>query len=260
MKSLILIKLGGSVITNKSKPFSARRKAIARLGRELQQIQGKYKGKILVGHGSGSFGHTVASKYKTQEGVINKNSVKGFCLTADAAIRINRIVIEEFLKLGIKAVSFAPLSFIYEGKVFFNNIKKALDIDTLPIIYGDVIMNKGKGFCIYSGEKTLDLLADKLSEYYKVEKIIMVGDTDGVYDLKGRTIKKISAKNSKEIRSALGGSKSTDVTRGMLHKVNQSLSLSREKNIITIIINGNRRNELVKAVIGQKTKGTILTY
>jgi len=108
MKELILIKLGGSLITDKSKPYSARNSVINRLAKEVKSALKTKKARIIIANGSGSFGHSAASIYKTQEGIINKNSLKGFSVVADAAIQINRIVINEFLKFGLPVVSFSP--------------------------------------------------------------------------------------------------------------------------------------------------------
>lgn len=263
MEKLILIKLGGSVITDKSKPFVARLGVIKRLVGEIKQAVKIYKGKILIGHGSGSFGHTVAAKYKTQEGIVNKDSIKGFSLTADAAVKINRIVVNECLLLGLSVVSFSPLSFIYSKDtkplvVLTSQIKKALEIGLIPVIYGDVIMDETTGFCIYSGEKTLDLLASELSKYYKVDKIIMVGDTDGVWDKKGKTIVKITPRNFSGIKKSLSGSRAVDVTGGMLHKVEESLNLAK-KNISTVVINGKGKGNLMKAIVGKGVVSTKVT-
>ena len=50
---MILIKLGGSIITNKEKPQSARRKTIDNILKQIKKID---EPKILV-HGGGSYGH-----------------------------------------------------------------------------------------------------------------------------------------------------------------------------------------------------------
>src|SRR3989344_5770468 len=110
MKNLILIKLGGSVITDKSKPFTARETVIRHLAKTVRAEYIDKNTDLIIGHGAGSFAHVPAAKYQTQKGLINKNSIWGFCQTADAAVQINRIVIREFLKLKIPVASFAPLS------------------------------------------------------------------------------------------------------------------------------------------------------
>lgn len=245
MKNLTLVKLGGSVITDKSKPFTARTDVIRKLAKKIIKLKNKNTD-LVIGHGSGSFAHLPASKYQTQLGNITKNSVWGFCLTADAAIQINRIVISEFLKLKLKVASFAPMSFIYESKFIVDHIKKALDLGIIPVIYGDVILNKKQGFHINSGEATLDFLARKLKKYYKKITIVYYTDTNGVYDNNGKTIPLITPTNFKNIKKYLTGSSKIDVTGGMIHKVKESLKLVQKLDAEVYIMNGLGRGEITK--------------
>lgn len=266
MRKLILIKLGGSVITDKSKPFTAKIGVIKRLALEIKKAKSKVKNTdFIIGHGGGSFPHVPAAKYQTQKGNTNKNSLIGFCLTADAAIDINRIAIKEFLKAGLPVASFAPLSFLFAKKqrmykAMLNHIMKCFDIDIIPVIYGDVIMDEEMGFCIFSAEKTLGILARKLKNSYETVKVIECGDTDGVYDSEGKTIPEINPENFKEVKKCISGSKSTDVTGGMIHKVEESLRLAKETKTQTLLINGNKAGNLQKAISGKETNSTVIKY
>jgi len=56
---MILIKLGGSIITKKGKPESARRKTIDNILKQFKKID---EPSILV-HGGGSYGHYWSVKY-----------------------------------------------------------------------------------------------------------------------------------------------------------------------------------------------------
>src|SRR3990167_7347090 len=194
-KELILIKFGGSIITDKNIPFTARRKVIAGLGKEIFRAKNKVKVDIIIGNGSGSFGHT------------------------DAAVQINRIVIDELIKVGLPVVSFSPSSFLHtSGKKlkssYIKPIIRALGIGIIPVIYGDIIFDEKKGCCIYSGEKTLIILAAKLKPLYKKVRIIYCGDTRGVYDADGKTISIIDSKLFIKLKKQIGGSRSIDVTGG----------------------------------------------
>lgn len=246
MKELVLIKLGGSVITDKSKPFTARGEVVNRLGKIVKSKFVDPKFDLIVGHGSGSFAHVPAAKYQTHKGLINGKSVRGFCETADAAVQINRIVIKHLLDLKINVASFSPLSFIYPPKVLFSHIQNAMAIGIVPVVYGDLVMNKARGFEIYSGEKTLDLLALKLKKFYSKVTIIYYTDTFGVYDDAGQTIPLITPKNFKQIKKYLLGSGNTDVTGGMVHKVEESLHLVQKINAEVYIANGLKRGRYTK--------------
>ncbi len=246
MKELVLIKLGGSVITDKSKPFTARHKVLAKLAVSVKRRFIKKGIDLILGHGGGSFPHVPAAKYQTHKGLINSKSIKGFAETADAAIQINRIVIKELLSKGINAASFAPLSFIYPPKVTLEPIKKALEIGIVPVVYGDLVMGGKNEFGIFSGEKTLDLLALKLAKNYKKIRVVYYTDTFGVYDDTGKTIPLITPKNFTQIKKYLLGSSNTDVTGGMVHKVEESLALVKKIDAEIYIVNGLDRGRFTK--------------
>lgn len=46
--------------------------------------------RVIVGHGSGSFGHVAAAKHSTIDGVSGAVQWRGFCDVSDAASRLNR--------------------------------------------------------------------------------------------------------------------------------------------------------------------------
>jgi isopentenyl phosphate kinase len=259
MKKLILIKLGGSIITDKSKPFCAREAVIRRLAKEIKQSLRKDT-QIIIGHGSGSFGHVVAAKYQTQKGLINKNSVKGLSLVADAAIQINRIVIKNFLKENLPVFSFAPASFtlsenFQKKEIFLQPLEESLKRGLLPVIYGDVVLDTKSGCAIFSSEKTLDLIAQNLIKKYDRVKILYCGDTDGVYGKEGKTIPLINLENYGEIKKWIRGSSKTDVTGGMLHKAEEAISLAKKFKIETLIFSGKKKGNLKKALLGELEKG-----
>lgn len=262
MREITLVKLGGSLITNKSRPYTARPRVIERLAREIKMAWDEGF-RFLVAHGSGSFGHTSAAKYATAEGLKNKKSVYGLAVVQQDAIKINRIVNEIFLKVGLPVLSFIPSSFtIAKNKkltsIFTRPIVEALKIGALPLVFGDIILDKRLGCCIYSGETTLDNLIEPLSkEGYRIDKVIQCGNTDGVYDGQGKTVARITPRNFKKIAKELGNSAAIDVTGGMLHKVEECLKMAK-RGIDCLIINGETKGNLFKAITGKEAAGTLI--
>jgi len=262
MENLILIKLGGSLITDKTKPFTPKEAVIRRLGREIKETLRSFPGRIIIGHGSGSFGHIVAAKYKTQNGIINQKSIKGLALVADAAIQINRIVIKNLLKVDLPVFSLAPASFLTAtnqrlNEAFLKPILELLKQGLIPVIYGDVILDGQRGCCIFSAEKILNIFAKNLKKEFNVLRVIHCGDTNGVYDDNRKTIPVITQNSFREFQKAIGASGTTDVTGGMLHKVNESLKIARV-GISSLIINGRKSGNLKKAILGGKARGTLV--
>jgi len=262
-KNLILIKLGGSLITDKNKPYTARSKTIANLARQIKKayLEGF---KIVVSHGSGSFGHTSASKYQTAEGIKGKDGVYGLCIVQQDAIAINRIVNKIFLEIGVPCLSFVPSSFCLARKgkrkaIFARPMIEAIKREIVPIVFGDVVMDEAQGCCIFSGEVVLDNLSYEFQRNgFRIIKVIQCGITDGVYDLKGRIIPKITPENFSIIKKALVGASGTDVTGGMLHKVEESLKMAKQ-GVKVWIINGLIKDSLYKSIISKPGKGTLVS-
>src|SRR3990170_4017972 len=141
-KPIILIKIGGSLITDKNKPFSLRKQALVAVAKEIKKSMRLNK-LLIVGHGAGSFAHGPAKKYQTHKGILGKSSYRGLSETADAAARLNRIVVEALLRAGVNAVSVSPLTMMQAEnhnlkKINVRAVKDLLNLKILPVVYGDV--------------------------------------------------------------------------------------------------------------------------
>lgn len=259
MKKVILIKLGGSVITNKDTPYKAR---IGRIKRLAKEIKSSGVSSLVLAHGSGSFGHTSALKYGGKKGYVSK---WGVAKVARDAMEINRIVMDIFIEEGLPAISLRPMSMILtsEGKLkkdLFEIVEETLNQGLIPVVYGDVIWDKKWQSTIFSGEKTLnEISVHLLKKGYRIDKIIQVGETDGVYDLKGNTIPLINKDNWSKIKTYLFEDKRADVTGGMKHKIENALKIAKS-GIYTFLINGNKNNQLSDSILGKSVKGTFIKY
>jgi isopentenyl phosphate kinase len=257
MKNILLIKLGGSVITDKNTPYKAKIEVIKRLAKE---IKSSVAIPMVIAHGSGSFGHTSAQKYGGKKGYRSK---WGIAKVARDAMEINRIVMDILIEEGLPAVSLRPMSMMLANcgklkKNIFEIIEEVLNQGLMPVIYGDVIWDKQWKSTIYSGETTLNEIGAYLSKKgYGINKVIQVGETDGVYDSKNKTIPLIDKGNWGKIKKYLFDNKRADVTGGIKHKIENALNITKI-DITTLLINGNKVNELSKAILGKTVKGTFI--
>ena len=262
-KPLIFIKIGGSLITDKNKPFTLKKKALAIICQEIKKAQKSGK-QLIIGHGGGSFPHFPAKKYQTHKGILNNKSYRGIAEVADAAAQLNRIVIKQLLECGVNAVSVSPLStMISENhqlkRLCSRSVEELLKLNLLPVLYGDQILDTKIGCTIFSTEKVLGYLALHLkNKDYQVEQMIHCGQTNGVYDEEGKTIEEINSTNFEQYKQVLGGSGGVDVTGGMIHKVEEALNLAKQ-GIPGLIIDGIEHGTLSKAVKGEKILGTRVT-
>ncbi|MDP2649261.1 MAG: isopentenyl phosphate kinase [bacterium] len=256
-KNVILIKLGGSVITDKNTPYKARVDMIKRLAVEIKSSQIT---SLVLAHGSGSFAHTSAQKYGGKKGYKSK---WGVAKVARDAMEINRIVMNIFIEEGLPAVSLRPMSMMIASagklkKDLFEIIEETISQGLIPVVYGDVIWDKKWKSTIYSGETTLSKIGLYLSKKgYRVNKIIQVGETNGVYDDKGKTISSINRKNWRNIKRYVFKNNEADVTGGMEHKIENALTMA-DSDIKTFLINGSIIGELSKAFLGKTVKGTVV--
>lgn len=259
-KPLVFVKIGGSLITDKTKPFTLKKQALATICQEIKKATKSGK-QLIVGHGAGSFAHFPAKKYQTHKGVLNQKSYRGIAEVADVAAQLNRIVVRKLIDTGVKAVSVSPLSTMIaknHGLHFLcsESVEELLRLGLLPILYGDQILDKAVGCTIFSTEKVLGFLALHLKKKgYRVERMIHCGQTNGVYDEDGQTIEVINSKNIEAYRQALGGSGGVDVTGGMIHKVEETLALAKQE-IPGLIIDGIEQGTLSKAIKGETVIGT----
>lgn len=256
MDELILVKLGGSLITDKRKPFTTRPEVIARLAAEIHSARSSKKFKLVVAHGGGSFPHQPAARYQTQKGVLSNESYRGIAEVQDAASQLNRIVVNALLKAGENAVSVQPsaCSLANNGRLvdwYLPPIKKMLEFDLLPVPYGDVVLDLKKGCCIASTEEILYFLAKKL----RANKVIVAGEVDGVLNGERKLISEITAKSLPKVKKFLKGSSGVDVTGGMLHKIERMTELANAC-MESIVINGLAPGRLQNALLGKKVLGT----
>ncbi len=255
MKHIYCIKLGGSIITDKAKPYTAQVGTIRKIAKVLKKV----KQPIIIAHGSGSFGHTSARTYGGKTGYTDR---WGIAKVARDAQEINRIVMDIFIEEGIPAISFSPRSMILTERanvheVFFQTLRESLDQGLIPVVYGDVIWDRSQKTTIFSGETILNAICQYLQRHdYAVSRIIQLCNVDGVLDTQQKIVPEITKENWLAVQKYFQEITVADVTGGMKHKVEDALALSTY-GIETILINA-KTSRLRAAINGKSTEGTII--
>ncbi len=232
MAELVFVKLGGSLITDKNLEATARPEVIRRLAGEVcRALDRRADLRLVLGHGSGSFGHMAAQRHHVQTGVTNW---RGYAETGAAATRLNRIVTDIFLEAGVPVVSIQPsASARCRGgelqELAVHPVEGALQHGLVPLVYGDVAQDDLWGSTIISTETIFAYLARLLSP----QRILLVGEVRGVYssdphrDSQARLVRLLQASRIEQAESVLGGSHGVDVTGGMRTKVSGMVDLVR---------------------------------
>jgi len=276
MKEIVFLKLGGSLITDKTQPYTPRLEILENISAQIRQALNENPGiSLVIGHGSGSFGHTAAKKYHTRDGLIDYSGMsskenillyekywQGFSQVWFQASTLNRFVLEALHAAGLPVLSLSPAASVISsnGKVKnwdLSPIKSALEAGLIPVVYGDVIFDTAIGGTILSTEDLFEHLAEKLNP----SRILLAGIERAVwadYPECTQKIEKITPENFSKYYQSLGGSHGTDVTGGMESKVRQMLSLVKNNEKLTIqIFSGEGKDNLFKALIGEQP-GTII--
>ncbi len=253
--TIIFLKLGGSLITDKTRIEHARRTIIRRLAREIKAAREARPGlQIVLGHGSGSFGHVAAKKHGTREGVKDRSGWQGYAAVAAAAAHLNQIVTEMLVAEGVPAVSLPPSASARcdDGRLAYLDtfvLRAMLEHDLVPLVQGDVALDTVRGATIVSTEDVFIYLVRE----FQPTHILLAGEVAGVYersDTPGAIIPVITPGNVARYRSALGGSHGTDVTGGMVSKVYQMLDVVKhypaiEARIFSGAMRGNVQDLLI---------------
>lgn len=263
VEDLIFLKLGGSLITDKTAVESLHGERLQRLAREIADVRRRRPDlRLVIGHGSGSFGHAAAATYGTRDGARSAEQWLGFCRVSEAAARLNRIVCEALLNAGVPAVSLQPSASARCRDGVLENlatkpVEAALDAGIVPLLYGDVAFDGVRGGTIISTEQVLGFLTQRLRPRW----LLLAGDTAGVYDGDGSVIGQITRDNFSEIKGALGGSAGTDVTGGMANKVQAMLHLAEDSPGLSVrIFSGTEPGNLRDVLLDpDRAGGTLIS-
>ncbi|HYG65290.1 MAG TPA: isopentenyl phosphate kinase [Thermoanaerobaculia bacterium] len=261
MTAGILIKLGGSLLTEKSRPETPRTEVIARLAAEIARAAARGPERLILGHGSGSFGHVAASRSRLAGGLTSADQLPGISATQQSAAALHRLVVEALAAAGATPYSIAPSSCVVTAggrpAAFADEpLLLALERGLLPVLYGDVVLDRQQGVAICSTETILELLARTLpARGVPVSRAIWLGETDGLYDEAGRTIPRVSAATFQEAARGIGAPAGTDVTGGMRHRVEAALALAG-LGIPSLLANGLTPGLLERALRGEAVPGT----
>lgn len=250
---LVFLKLGGSLITDKIKPSTALVPRIQRLAGEITDLITQHpSARLILGHGSGSFGHIAASRFGTRQGVATPEEWRGFAEVWFQASALNRIVVEALHQAGLPAMVFSAASsaVVDDGAIISwdpSPIHQALEHNLLPVVYGDVAFDQTRGGTILSTEDIFQYLALD----FQPSRILLAGIEPGVYKNfpdRSQVIPEITPANFEEVFASLSGSAATDVTGGMESKVRQMLKLTTDVQGLEVgIFSAVEAENLIKA-------------
>ena len=263
MTELVFIKLGGSLITDKTTPYTVRPDKLSELAREVKSALARDPNlRIVLGHGSGSFGHFAVKEHFPQLEIRDKKDWLGFSEVWYRASQLNHHVMDALHETGIPAMAIQPSASVIakNGTVEhweLTPLQHALEAGIVPVIFGDMIFDNVKGGTVLSTEALMFYLAHRL----KPNRILLAGLEAAVwadFPARRQRVEKVTRGSYDSIAGKVGGSHGADVTGGMKSKVEEMLRLVEEIPQMTVqIFSGEESGNLEKVLLGERL-GTLI--
>lgn len=255
---VVIVKLGGSLITDKSRRARAKDTTIRRLAAELARGAAHTRARVVVGHGSGSFGHHAATEHGLLDMKSPRRQAPGTAAVQRAAHALHKRVADAMEDAGAMPFSVLPSSACggRDGRVTRMDARpftSALTAGLVPVTCGDVVLDAAGRATICSTEAVLFALTKKLlAAGHRVRRAVWLGITDGVYDADGQTMSTLDATHVPDVAR---GAETTDVTGGMRLRVDTTLKLAR-LGVESWVMDGRTVGALEAALRGHRTGGT----
>jgi isopentenyl phosphate kinase len=257
----VVLKIGGSVITDKNGELAARTQEMNRLVEEIQRANVQ---NLIIVHGGGSFGHPIAQQYAIKEGFKEESQKIGFAETHHVMTVLNGLFMDALIWRGVAAVSITPSSCIMtkKGRIqCFEEtpLRTLTKMGLLPVMYGDAVFDTELGVTILSGDQLVSYIAEK----FNAERIIIGVDVDGLYDGDPKVEKTakmfthLTLAELRKLQNKLGKPTACDVTGGMFGKIAE-LMPAIEQGISVTIVNATKPNYVYKTLKGEAVHGTVI--
>ncbi len=262
MPDLYIIKLGGSVITEKEgNRFEVKREVIARIALEIKKAVEENGFSLIVVHGAGPFGHTNVVEYDLNDGVHTERQEEGLAKTIKDCNFLDSVVVEELQKAGIKASGFDPNKIVEQDKrkiVDFDTsgVEEALGKGETPVLYGQMVPDKTLNASVMSGDAAIAFLARE----FGAKKVLLGTDVAGIYTAdpkknpNAERIEVIDESNFDVILEKVAEASTVDVTQGMKGKLTKLKD--QLQGTTAVIFDANKEGEFYRALKGEKVEGT----
>ncbi|WP_336025151.1 isopentenyl phosphate kinase [Halobellus salinisoli] len=221
-----VLKLGGSVVTDKETPETVDDDALDRV---VDSVADADVSRLVLVHGAGSFGHHHADKHGVTPAEGSRDAA-GIWAIHDSMRRLNDGIVGRLQDAGVAALPVHPLSAGARDadstlSLPVDSTATMLSEGFVPVLHGDVIAQSGAGATIISGDELVAHFARALD----ADRVGLCSTVPGVYDESGEVLSRIT--RFRDVAEALGGADSTDVTGGMAAKIRALLDLGAPASV-----------------------------
>ncbi len=257
-RPLVVVKLGGSVLTRKREVESARPKVLGRLAREIASVP---RAPVILLHGAGSFGHPGAQRFglarAPERSATPGERARGAAIVATEVRRLHLMVLKELVRAGAApaSVPVATHARNRDGELVdldAGPFSEALAAGRLPVSFGDVVPDDAWGASIVSA----DTIALALVKALPVGRVVFVSDVPGILEgppgPRRSVVREVTEATVEALRPTRGA---PDVTGGIRGKV-MAMRAIAGAGADAVLISGLKDGELPRAIRGETVYGS----
>jgi len=253
----VLIKLGGSVITDKRRAFKPNCRSMHRVARQLA----RRKERLVLLNGAGSFGHIPVKRYRLDEG-FNRRKIGKFARTKLQLLRLQEILMSILCRHGVPVVPLNPSSFMMarSGRLYRADLApicEFLDLGFVPLFGGDLVPDLKQGWRVVSADQMASWIAPRIG----ASMIVYGTDVDGLYSsdpnmvADAELIESIPCREVRSVAESALGSRMPDVTAGMRGKMLEA-ERAAKRGVEVVIMNLTRPERLHPILDGKRGRWT----
>jgi isopentenyl phosphate kinase len=253
-RDVVVIKLGGAAITVKDRLETLDdaniRASVKMLSKEFRAGRS-----LIVTHGAGSFGHFQAKRFKLNQGSnAHPDPRIGLASCRRAVTALNHHLVTKLVEAGVPAVGVSPFpaTRAFGGVVAEGSdggllaLEELIDRGYVPVLHGDVVLDKKQGHCILGGDAIVERVCDLLRRRARQKRddstaprcprgirAVFITDVEGVYDRppterNSRLLTRIVVdKKTGFVEMPATSTQSHDVTGGIREKIKSAARIAQ---------------------------------
>jgi len=258
---LIILKIGGSVITDRSQEGPVPlRKSMDRISREIAQAVDILPPiRLILIHGAGSFGHPIVKRTGIDQGLSRPGHRQAMGETQRLQNWLNTFFVRHLLRAGLPAFpcQASASSVTNRGRLVsmdFRALAGLLDQGMVPVLFGVPSFDTEQGCSILSG----DVLAIQLFQRFSADSVLHGTNVRGVFtadpasEPDAEFLPTVDLRRENVLPAGIGGSSMVDVTGGLRNKLEKLLSVRASGRIFDATVPGNVLRALSGEAVGTR--------
>lgn len=244
---LSIVKIGGSIITRKNRPYTFNSRGAARVVRQLAPP-------VILIQGSGSFGKPPAVALGYSDGKVTRDGIPDISAVRTRLADLNNRFVSVLAWHRIPAMGLSATGLFESDSdgprpVAIELLRAYVAAGITPVVYSDFVLRPDGGLAVVSS----DALVAALAQEMQPDNVVFATDVDGVQEsdcgcLRSRIYPFVDGRNFQTVYAStqrVAG----DVTGGMKEKLLHAFTAAKHAGNV-FIVNGLKGDALARTCMG----------